>query len=41
VMSFLGEKHGEFMAVIPVGYAERDSRGPQKRATEVVVRRLD
>ncbi|EAT17254.1 nitroreductase family protein [Desulfuromonas acetoxidans] len=41
VMAFLGEGQGEFMAVVPIGYAERDSSGPKKRATDVVVRRLD
>jgi len=41
VMEFLGEGQGEFMAVVPIGYAERDSQGPKKRATDVVVTRLD
>ncbi|WP_321532717.1 nitroreductase family protein [uncultured Desulfuromonas sp.] len=41
VMALLGERQGEFMAVVPIGYAERDSQGPKKRATDVVMRRLD
>nr|WP_320049556.1 nitroreductase family protein [uncultured Desulfuromonas sp.] len=41
VMSFLGERQGEFMAVVPIGYAERDSQGPKKRATSVLVKYLD
>lgn len=31
VLQVLGEPAGEFMAVIPVGYAQRDTGGPQKQ----------
>jgi nitroreductase len=40
VLKFLGEPEGEFMAVIPVGYAERRSKGPQKQPVEKKVRYL-
>ncbi len=41
VLSFLGEPEGEFMAVIPVGYAARTTEGPKKRPVETMVRYLD
>ncbi len=31
VLTFLGEPDGEFMAVIPAGYAAKASKGPKKR----------
>ena len=40
VLRFLGEPVGEFMAVIPVGYAARPAQGPSKRALETIVRYL-
>jgi len=40
ILQFLGEPKGEFMAVIPVGYAERQSSGPQKESFEMKVRYL-
>ncbi len=40
VMRLLGEPHCEFMAVIPVGHAARESQGPEKRPLEMVVKRL-
>jgi len=40
ILEFLGEPKGEFMAVIPVGYAERPSAGPPKEPLEVKVRYL-
>ena len=40
VLTFLGEPKGEFMAVVPVGYAERPSKGPQKAPVEMKVRYL-
>jgi nitroreductase len=40
VLTFLGEKQGEFMAVIPLGYPQRDSSGPKKQALEYVVKNL-
>jgi nitroreductase len=40
ILQFLGEPKGEFMAVIPVGYAERPSSGPQKEPFEMKVRYL-
>jgi nitroreductase len=42
VLQLLGEEPtGEFMAVIPVGYACRDTGGPQKLPVEMRVRFLD
>jgi nitroreductase len=41
VLQFLGEPTGEFMAVIPVGYAIKSSSGPQKEPVEMKVRQLD
>jgi nitroreductase len=40
ILEFLGEPKGEFMAVIPVGYAEKPSAGPQKEPFEMKVRYL-
>ena len=41
VRQLLGEPAGEFMAVVPVGYAARPSHGPKKRTLDASVRRLD
>lgn len=41
VLNFLGEPKGEFMAVIPIGYAERSGSGPQKQPFEMKVRYLE
>ena len=41
VLAFLGEPDGEFMAVIPVGYAAKTTEGPKKRPLENIVRNLD
>jgi nitroreductase len=41
VLQFLGEPKGEFMAVIPIGYAGKVSAGPQKQPFEVKIRYLD
>ena len=41
VLEFLGEPKGEFMAVVPVGYAATSSNGPQKQPLEMKVRYLD
>jgi nitroreductase len=40
VLTFLGEPNGEFMAVIPVGYAAKITEGPKKRPLEAAVRYL-
>jgi nitroreductase len=40
VIEFFGEPEGEFMAVIPVGYAAKESQGPGKRPLEMQVRVL-
>lgn len=40
VRGFLGEPKGEFMAVVPVGYAARPSTGPQKQPLDAKVRYL-
>lgn len=41
VIEFFGEPGGEFMAVIPVGYAAKESQGPGKRPLEMQVRVLE
>lgn len=41
VLEFLGEPKGEFMAVVPVGYAAASSAGPQKQPLEMKARFLD
>ncbi len=42
VLAFLGEPAGEFMAVVPVGHATRESgSGPQKEPFEMKVKYLD
>jgi nitroreductase len=41
VLQFLGEPKGEFMAVVPVGYASRPCVGPHKQPFEMKVRYLD
>jgi nitroreductase len=41
ILAFLGEPQGEFMAVIPVGYAARATAGPKKIPVEQVVKRLE
>jgi nitroreductase len=40
VLTFLGNPGGEFMAVIPVGYASKASAGPKKRSLDVAVKYL-
>lgn len=40
VLEFVGEPDGEFMAVIPVGYASKTSPSPQKRPLDIVVKYL-
>lgn len=41
VLNFLGERQGEFMAVVPVGYAARPMSGPKKVPVEEVVKYLE
>lgn len=41
VLSFLGEKKGEFMAVIPIGYPKKDHAGPQKKSLEYVLKEFE
>src|ERR1700690_395442 len=41
VLKFIEEPAGEFMAVIPVGYASREGGGPKKEPFEMKVRYLD
>lgn len=41
ILQFLGVPEGEFMAVIPVGYAARPNSGPQKQSLDVVVKFMD
>ena len=40
ILRLLGEPEGEFMAVIPVGYAAKVSQGPKKQPLDMVVRYL-
>ena len=40
VLEFLGEPKGEFMAVVPVGYAATSSHGPQKQPLGMKVKYL-
>lgn len=40
VLTFLGEPEGEFMAVIPLGYAVKQNSGPAKQPLEEVVKYL-
>ncbi|MCX5679031.1 MAG: nitroreductase family protein [Candidatus Omnitrophica bacterium] len=41
ILKFLGEPEGEFMAVVPVGYAAKPSgNGPQKQPLNMVVKTL-
>jgi nitroreductase len=40
VLEFLGEPAGEFMAVIPVGFAARTVAGPHKKPLELMVKHL-
>ena len=40
VLRFLGEPQGEFMAVIPVGYAARPTAGPKKIPIDQIVKHL-
>lgn len=40
VLSFLGEPQGEFMAIIPVGYAAKEAEGPAKVPLGQVVKYL-
>jgi nitroreductase len=41
VLNFLGEPEGEFMAVVPLGYAVKTTEGPKKRPLEALIRYLD
>ena len=41
VLPFLGEPKGEFMAVVPVGFAAASNHGPQKQPLEAKARFLD
>jgi nitroreductase len=41
VLHFLGEPRGEFMAVVPVGYAAKATEGPKKRPLEAIVKWAD
>ena len=41
ILEFLEEPKGEFMAIIAVGYPERESQSPKKRPLEVSLKVLD
>jgi nitroreductase len=38
VLEYLSEPQGEFMAIVPIGHAEKTANGPSKRALETIVR---
>ncbi|MFH1097862.1 MAG: nitroreductase family protein [Candidatus Desantisbacteria bacterium] len=40
VLEFLEEPKGEFMAVVPVGYADKSGLGPKKRSIETMIKYL-
>lgn len=40
VLTLLGEPKGEFMAVIPIGYAAKESKGPEKRPLDVIIKQF-
>ncbi len=40
VLEFLGEPEGEFMAVIPIGYARKSGSSPKKRPLQMIVKNL-
>ncbi len=40
ILRFLDEPNGEFMAVIPIGYAKRGSHGPKKKPLDIVIKEL-
>jgi nitroreductase len=37
VLTYLGEPQGEFMAIVPIGYADKEAQGPSKRPMEMMV----
>lgn len=41
VLELLGERKGEFMAVIPIGYPAKESNGPEKRPLDLIIKRFD
>ncbi|MGE5606967.1 MAG: nitroreductase family protein [Bacteroidota bacterium] len=41
VLELLGEPNGEFMAVIPIGYPAKESKGPEKRPLELIIKRFN
>lgn len=40
-LALLNEPQGEFMAVIPIGYPERETKGPGKKPLRTIVKYLD
>ena len=41
VLTLLGEPKGEFMAVIPIGYAAKESKGPEKRPLDLIIKHFE
>lgn len=41
VLELLGEPQGEFMAVVPIGYPAKFTKGPEKRPIEMIVKYLN
>ena len=40
VLTLLGEPKGEFMAVVPLGFPLRETRGPEKRPLDAIIKYL-
>jgi nitroreductase len=40
ILDFLQESHGEFMAVVPLGYPRKPMEGPRKKSLDNVVKEL-
>ncbi len=40
ILDFLQESHGEFMAVVPLGYPKKPPEGPRKKSLDNVVKEL-
>ncbi|MBN1327145.1 MAG: nitroreductase family protein [Candidatus Cloacimonetes bacterium] len=41
VLNFLEEDAGEFVAVIPMGYPQKDTRGPRKKTLDEIVKIIE
>jgi hypothetical protein len=41
VLQLLEQPQGEFMAVIPIGYPAKESKGPEKRPLDIIVKHFN